>query len=199
MIEILPHAIWGEEITADFRQTLGHSVKHGVLGILDPQSSAESAYNTSKAASRELVDSILGGSVLNYVGHRACVRKASQSARLSKRIVELLELYDRQEQAGCQEKNRLHRATRNGAWLSTVPHCLNGTELSWEEFRDNLRLRYGLMPQDIPATRDGCGKKFSIDHALSCPKGGLVLARHDNAAKEWVALGARALVPSAIT
>ena len=106
------------------------------------------------------------------------------------------EMYDRQYQAGRQEKNRLHRATRNGAWLSAVPHFLNGTELSREEFRDNLRLRYGLMPQDIPATCDGCGKKFSIEHALSCPKGGLVLARHDDTAKEWGALGDRALVPS---
>ena len=65
----------------------------------------------------ELEDSLLGGSVLNYVGHRACVRKASQSARLSKRIFELSELFSRKEQAGGQEKNRLHRATRNGAWL----------------------------------------------------------------------------------
>ena len=55
------------------------------------------------------------------------------------------------------------------------------------------------MPQDIPATCDGCGKKFSIEHALSCPKGCLVLAWNDDAAKEWGALGCRALVPSAIT
>ena len=150
-------------------------------------------------ASRELVDSLLGGSVLNYVGHRACVRKASQLARLGKRIVELSVLFKRQEKAGGQEKNRLHRATRNGAWLSAVPHRLNGTELSQEEFRDNIRLRYGLMPQDIPATCNGCGKKFSIEHDLSYPKGGLVLARHDEVAKEWGALGAWALVPSAIT
>ena len=55
------------------------------------------------------------------------------------------------------------------------------------------------MPQDIPATCDGCGKKFSIEHTLSCPNGGLVMERHDEAAKEYGALGARALVPSAIT
>ena len=109
------------------------------------------------------------------------------------------EVYDRQEQAGRQGKNRLQRALRNGEWLSAVPHRLNGTELSWEEFWDNIFLRYGLMPQDIPATCDGCGKKFSIDYALSCPKGGLVLARNDAAAKEWSDLGARALVPSEIT
>ena len=55
------------------------------------------------------------------------------------------------------------------------------------------------MPQDIPTTCNGCGKKFSIEHALSCPKGGLVMAWHDDAAKEWGALGSRALIPSAIT
>ena len=55
------------------------------------------------------------------------------------------------------------------------------------------------MPQDIPATCDGCGKKFSIEHTLSCPNGDLVLVRHDDAAKEWCGLGSRALVPSAIT
>ena len=68
-----------------------------------------------------------------------------------------------------------------------------------EEFRDNLRLGYGLMPQYIPSTCNGWGKKFLIENALSYPKGGLVLARHDNAAKEWGAFGARALVPSTIT
>ena len=55
------------------------------------------------------------------------------------------------------------------------------------------------MPQDIPETCDGCGKKFLIEHAPSCPKGALVLARHDETAKEWGALGSRALVPIAIT
>ena len=55
------------------------------------------------------------------------------------------------------------------------------------------------MPQDIPATCNGCGKKFFIDHTLSCPKGGLVLARHNYATKDWGALVARALISSAIT
>ena len=55
------------------------------------------------------------------------------------------------------------------------------------------------MPQDIPATCDGCGKKFLIEHALSFPKVSLVLAQHDDAVKEWGALGARAIIPSAIT
>ena len=55
------------------------------------------------------------------------------------------------------------------------------------------------MPQDIPATCNGRGNKFSIENALSCPKGGIVLAQHDDAVNEWVGLGAWALVLSATT
>ena len=46
-----PALFRGEEITVDFRKSLGNSVNHGGLGILDPRLSEESAYNTSKAAS----------------------------------------------------------------------------------------------------------------------------------------------------
>ena len=88
-------ALFGGGIKSNFRKILDHRVKHGVLGIPDPRLSAESAYNTSKAASRELVDSLIGGSVLNYVGHRECVRKASQSARQTKMSVELAKIFKR--------------------------------------------------------------------------------------------------------
>ena len=90
----------GEKITADFRKILGHSVKHGGLGIPDPRLSAESAYNTYKAASGELVDSLLGGSALNYVGHRACAHKTSLAERCEKMHVELSELNRRKDLAG---------------------------------------------------------------------------------------------------
>ena len=76
-----PSLFGGEEINTNLQKILVHGVKHVGLGIPDLWSSAESDYNTSKAVIRELVDSLLGGSALNYVGHRACVRKASQTAR----------------------------------------------------------------------------------------------------------------------
>ena len=160
--KFFPAQFGGEEINADFRQILVHSVKHGSLGMPDPRSSAESAYNTSKPSSGELEDSLLRGSTLNYVGHRACVRKESLAARCANMHVELGDLARQKDLEGDEERNRLHRATRNGAWLSAVPHRLNGTVLSWEEFQDNLCLRYGLMPQDIPATCDCCSEKFLI-------------------------------------
>ena len=74
----------------------------------------------------------------------------------------MAELARQKDIAGGQESNRLHRVTSNGAWLSDVTHRLYVTELSQEEFRDNLFLRYGMIPQDIPATCIGCWKRFSI-------------------------------------
>ena len=122
----------GEEINTDFRKILGHSVKHGGLGILDPQLSAESAYHTSKAARVELVDSLLGGSALNYVGHGAYVRWTSLLKRRENMYVELGEISRQKELAEGQERNCLHRATGNEEWLSDVTHRLNGKELSHE-------------------------------------------------------------------
>ena len=50
--KFFPSLFGGEEITANFQEILGHSVKHSGLGIPDPRLSEECAYNTSKAASR---------------------------------------------------------------------------------------------------------------------------------------------------
>ena len=43
------------------------------------------------------------------------------------------------------------------------------------------------------------GKKLFIEHALSCPKVGLVLSLHDEAAREWGSLGFWDLTPSSIS
>ena len=113
--KFFPALFGGEEINAEFRKILDHSVKHGGLGIPESRLSVESAYSTSKAASVELVDSLLGGFALNYIGHRACVRKASLEARREKMHVELGELSRQKDLSGGQNSNRLHGATRNGA------------------------------------------------------------------------------------
>ena len=52
---------------------------------------------------------------------------------------------------------------------------------------------------NLPTSYDGCGKKFMVYHSLLCPKGVLVLVRHDGVSKEWYALGAWVLIPSTIS
>ena len=93
----------------------------------------------------------------------------------------------------------MERSTMTGSWLTTMPNTLNGTELAADEFRDNLRLRFGLTPASLPHRCEGCGQRFSVEHAMSCKVGGMVLQRHNDLAAEWHHLCAQALMPSAVT
>ena len=82
----------GEEIGVNFRKILVHSIKHGGLDIPDPWLSVEIVYNTSKVDSRELLDSLLVNTGLNYVGHSSCVRRASVGARKERKHIDMAEL-----------------------------------------------------------------------------------------------------------
>ena len=94
---------------------------------------------------------------------------------------------------------RMVRAKETGAWLNSLPNTLNGTVLTEEEFRDSLRLRFGLAPLKLPSTCNRCEKKFVFNHAQQCPKRGLILHRHDDVAAEWSEMCARALKPLAVS
>jgi hypothetical protein len=59
-------------------------------------------------------------------------------------------------------------------------------------------MRYGIAPPDLPASCDGCEARFTLQHALGCKKGGLVIFRHNEIQDELVHLAGKALTPSAI-
>ena len=52
-------------------------------------------------------------------------------------------------------------------------------DLTAQEFRDALALRYRKPLLNVPSNCDGCGSPFSLDHALICRKGGLIIQRHN--------------------
>jgi len=94
----------------------------------------------------------------------------------------------------------LKRANKTGRWFSVMPSHVGGTILSSTEFRDALMLRYARVPLNLPTSWDGCGesKKFDVNHALDCKKGGLVTARHDKIRDEFRDLLAHVFSPSRI-
>ena len=63
-------------------------MKYGGLGIPDPWLLAERAYNTPEAASEVLVGSFLGGTDLNYVAHKGCIRRVSADGRKQRDLAE---------------------------------------------------------------------------------------------------------------
>ena len=71
-------------------------------------------------------------------------------------------------------------AAEKGAsnWLTALPIQEHGFTLHKAAFRDALALRYGWRPNNLPS-ECVCGKPLSVDHSLSCSRGGLPTLRHN--------------------
>jgi hypothetical protein len=95
-------------------------------------------------------------------------------------------------------RRTIRRGMETGMWLTLAPSTVNGTELSAQEFRDHLFLRYDMRPPDLPTHCDECSAKFDMCHTLQCKKGGLVIMRHNKIKDELCDLLTKALVPSAV-
>ena len=75
--------------------------------------------------------------------------------------------------------NDLEKMRVASSWLTTLPLKSQSLNLNKREFYDAFSLRYRWTPKYLPSTCP-CGKKFDVDHAMSCMKGGFVHRRHDD-------------------
>jgi hypothetical protein len=192
-------ALLGGEAEETQRALTSLSVRQAGLGLPDPTQSAAGCFAASEACTKVLTRSLCRGRTLDanvHARHAALARRTAMKAKTAAEVAALALL---SAEAAPSARRRLLRSKETGMWLTTMPNRLNGTELSAEEFRDSLRLRLGLAPLGLPDGCDGCGQKFSVGHALTCKKGGLVLLRHNDVAAEWHQLCAQALTPSAVS
>ena len=60
-----------------------------------------------------------------------------------------------------------------------MPTGQDYSDLTAQEFRDALALHYRKPLLNVPSGCDGCGAPFSLDHALVCRKGGLIIQSHN--------------------
>ena len=77
-------------------------------------------------------------------------------------------------------KRHVEYAKEKGSsvWLSALPLEKNGFALHKSEFLDAINLRYGWLPERLPL-KCACSSSFSVEHALSCPKGAYPTVRHN--------------------
>ena len=80
--------------------------------------------------------------------------------------------------------DRLQRSVKlasekgSSTWLTVLPLSEHGFTLHKGAFHDALALRYGWTPHRLPSNC-ACGASFSVEHALSCAKGGFPSIRHN--------------------
>ncbi len=79
-----------------------------------------------------------------------------------------------QQRAVCRAKEE-----KMSSWLNVIPVAKHHFDLSAQEFRDSLAIRYKKPLLEIPPNCDGCNAPFDLSHALSCRTGGLVKLRHN--------------------
>ena len=101
--------------------------------------------------------------------------KQEKEERLTQEFEDILTLVD----ANLRQNLVLAREKGSGAWLTALPIQALGYALNKQEFRDSLCLRYGWNIPNMPHFC-GCGVRNSIDHTLTCKKGGYVAMRHNN-------------------
>ena len=74
--------------------------------------------------------------------------------------------------------NNLAQMKGASNWLTSLPLKDENYILNKREFFDALAIRYHWKLKRVPSIC-ACGKRFDMDHAMSCLKGGFIHQRHD--------------------
>jgi hypothetical protein len=182
-----------------FCQLLLQGVKMGGLALRNPVASAPLLHRSSVNACDILVKALHNGGGLSAEAHKACVWEAGYQAHKARLKEEEAYLDGLKVSGGRRMAKRLEWMGKTGAWLSAIPNRFDGTDLSREEFQDNLAICYGLCPRGLPERCDGCNEPFLVEHELSCKRGGFVGQRHDDVCKELAHLCSMALMAARIS
>ena len=80
--------------------------------------------------------------------------------------------------AGYSNRAKLHALPPPRTIMRSCPGSKHGFALHKGSFHDALALRYGWSPSEMPS-KCACGNNLSVEHALSCAKGGFPSIRHN--------------------
>jgi hypothetical protein len=179
--EKLIPTIFSSEISTTERELFSLPARMGGLNILNPVQTNEMSYSIS----RKLTDTITkalqrnipfdsGQHLSNYLHIQEEVIRLKNSMLNDKFAVIFQNLNQPQQRAILRTKDQ-----KISTWLTVLPISRYQFDLSPQEFRDALSIRYKKPLLCIPPLCDGCGSSFDLSHALSCKKGGLVTLRHN--------------------
>jgi hypothetical protein len=173
-------------------------VKNAGLALPNPVESAEANFRASEVANSHIIQVMRKKEIFSLQDHSATTNQVKGELKKRRDLTNKAHL---DSILGLMTKDlsrTVSRGCETGAWLTVMPSTIAGTELSADEYRDSLHMRYGREPAGLQPQCDGCGAKFDTRHAFSCRKGGLIIIRHNEIRDELCDMACRAFQPSAI-
>ena len=179
MNQFIPVLI-GRPCTHHEREVFTLPTRLGGLNIQNPVILADLEFTRSLLATKELTDSIINQSRVLDDAYQ--IKRKANIEEMKRQKEEYLKTkYDRlYQQSESNFKRCLDLAGEKGSsiWLNTLPIKSLGYALNKQEFIDSISLRYNFPLKDI-APYCACGERNSIDHALTCMRGGYSIMRHN--------------------
>ena len=186
--KLIPALTEGQIISHEDRKLLSIPVRLGGLGIPIFSKVCEEEYHNSRKATVNLVKKIVDQDE-TFTQNKNLEKEIELEIRKEreKGHNELLEILRTRMSKEKIRGNDVARMKGASAWLTALPLKDEGFYLNKREFFDALALRYRWQLKRLPLNC-ACGKRFDMDHAMSCLKGGYIHQRHDRLRDMFAAL-----------
>ena len=193
---VFPAAFGWKPTTDSLRARCGLPVRHGGLGLPNPQDLAVDERAGGLATHVETLRDAILKQDRKFAQDLREIRRDGRSRRgvndvAHKARADALE----KELRAADRRGRALRGLQEGrlsggsSWLNALPLDGMGLCLPRQAFRDAIALRAGVeLPDELPAECPSCGDRFDLDHALSCKRGGWVGRRHTDLMTAWKAV-----------
>ena len=173
--------VMGSDVSCAERVLLSLPARWGGLGIFNPTETADMSFKMSMHATDVVVQAVKCKTAYEmdvYMCQLTATRTEFAKVKeelYSDKFDALLGSFDSVHQrAILRAKNE-----KISGCLTVLPLAKSHFDLSPQEFWDALAIRYRKPLRSTPDLCDGCGVQFSLSHALSCRRGGLVIQRYN--------------------
>ena len=173
---LIPSLSEGHRCSALERKLLALPVKLGGLAIPVISEISETDHQNSKTVSEKLTSNIIEQRK-EFDGNDTTMKYlvSKQRGQLNQQKLEEIRAGMTEDE---KKANELAQANGASNWLTALPLQSENFVLSKREFYDAISIRYKWQLKHLPGNC-ACGKSFTIDHALSCAKGGFIYQRHN--------------------
>ena len=176
--DLLVPAITEHVTTQEEWDLLELPVRLGGLGLVNPARTTLQEYEASVKITGPLVQQIVKQA--HEPPDETEIKTLQANARREKDELLKMQCEQVRESLPSKTERTVELATEKGAsnCLMMIPIKEMNFNLNKREFRDGIKLRYDWEIDDLP-TMCTCGDLFTVDHAMVCRHGGLIIQRHN--------------------